>query len=76
MEDLSESAAAAVGSNLPLGLENLGNTCYMNACIQCVHKIPVINQALRRFRSLPGYAQTYRTEVQLAKSTFRREDEK
>jgi ubiquitin carboxyl-terminal hydrolase 14 len=28
------------------GLENLGNTCYMNACLQCLYRVPELKEAL------------------------------
>ena len=44
LEDLSAQEKAKLlkekaGIVLPIGLENMGNTCYMNASIQCMRRV-------------------------------------
>lgn len=48
VEDLSETELAAA-MDLPAGLTNLGNTCYMSATIQCLKVVPEFRVALKKF---------------------------
>lgn len=34
---------------LPAGLTNLGNTCYMNAVVQCLKVVPELREALKKY---------------------------
>ncbi|XP_039277748.1 ubiquitin carboxyl-terminal hydrolase 14 [Nilaparvata lugens] len=48
VEDMNtEEIASAM--DLPAGLANLGNTCYLNATVQCLKTVPELRQALQRF---------------------------
>jgi ubiquitin carboxyl-terminal hydrolase 14 len=56
MEDLPESeqnslATKAYGS----GLENLGNTCYMNSTVQCLYAVEPLRASLGQFSGAGGF---------------------
>lgn len=48
VEDMNESELATA-TEQPAGLTNLGNTCYMNASVQCLRAIPELRDALKNF---------------------------
>lgn len=48
LEDMNESELATA-LDLPAGLTNLGNTCYLNATVQCLKTVPELRDALKKF---------------------------
>lgn len=48
VEDMNESELASA-LELPAGLTNLGNTCYLNATVQCLKTVPELRDALKNF---------------------------
>eukprot|EP00492_Amphilonche_elongata_P002778 TRINITY_DN3053_c0_g1_i1.p1 TRINITY_DN3053_c0_g1~~TRINITY_DN3053_c0_g1_i1.p1 ORF type:complete len:211 (-),score=30.31 TRINITY_DN3053_c0_g1_i1:20-619(-) len=48
-EDLSVTEQAKLGDAMPPGLGNLGNTCYLNATVQCLKGIPSLSEALEKY---------------------------
>ena len=47
VEDLNENKLTEL-LNLPAGLENLGNTCYINATVQCLKTVPEFCNKIRQ----------------------------
>ncbi|KAK4987533.1 deubiquitinating enzyme [Elasticomyces elasticus] len=49
LEDMTEAEAAQTAGATPAGLQNLGNTCYMNSTLQALRGIPELQEELMRY---------------------------
>lgn len=71
LEDLPENEQDIEGfAKYGAGLQNLGNTCYMNSTVQCLYAVPELRQALQQYSGSEGGADSNAKLTEAAKGLF------
>ena len=75
MEDMTEAEAARQAGATPAGLQNLGNTCYLNSTLQTLRSVPELQDELLKYSgSIVGGGSSSTTGFDLSSFTNQAND--
>jgi len=61
VEDMTEAEQAQQAGATPAGLQNLGNTCYLNSTLQTLRFVPELHDELVKYKHVPDAQMTGNT---------------
>ena len=70
IEDMSEAEVARTEGAIPAGLQNLGNTCYLNSTLQTLRAVPELQNELMKYQGPPAEAEGRDIWAQISQSPF------
>ena len=70
VEDMSDNQKANLGLTTSAGLDNLGNTCYLNATIQCFRNMPELRNAMTAVSNNINSSNQFESVSSALKMTF------